>query len=160
MFIGSDGEVRTATIPLCSEDDPARGLWILEHVIMVCGKTAIYLIDQKNLMTAKIKFPKNFTFVCHEMASKTSHFDKNDGVRIAIMGSRENMQNDIDPVIWLGKVSMKHKRESSLGFLEWRRKCDQDYITDKEECCYFARNELYKNRSSRKIDSHRLFSRE
>ena len=96
-------------------------------------------------MISKVKYPKGFTFEHSHSKNDgiTSHFDTVKGVRFVITQdstSREFREsNDNNPVIWFGNISMDHKRESTLKFLEWRRKCDQDFISNKEGTCYFAK---------------------
>ena len=107
-LIREDGGHKTATVPICSDDIAFPKLWILQHVIMICCKTSLYLLDKGSLMISKVKYPKGFTFEQDRDRNDgvTSHFDAMKGVRFVIMQDRSSKEfresDDNDPVIWFG----------------------------------------------------------
>ena len=119
-FINSKGENKSTFAPVfLTEQRP----WILKHMILVIFKTGMHLVDKESLEVSTLQFPKDFTLdACYQ---NSSHFVNNYGVRMALSDGRS---------IWLGKISTDHKGDPG-----WDFDCNKDYVTDKEECCYFAR---------------------
>ena len=129
-YIGNDGELKTA--PLHSEGS----LWILNNTVLVVGGSCIYFFNKESMVSSTLQIPSpSYSSIGHSYDGPYTQLKAAFGVSVAMLPIQDTRRST--NWLWLGQISMDHRQEC-----EWTSDFDEDFITDKDGCCYFARIDI------------------
>ena len=131
-YIGNDGDRKTA--PLTCQNG---SLWILKNTVLVAGGSKLNFFNKESMMSSTLPIPgPSYSTIGHSYDGPYTQFNPAVGVSVAALPIRDSRRPNTN-FMWLGLISTDHRQEC-----EWTSDFDDDFITDEDGCCYFARIDI------------------